>query len=262
MGNFLKKIYRKNGVGINREISLNSLIFPITILENIIKDNSYIEYGCNRCNGNGYIFIDKKNNEFGKMSIICDCAINTDNINKAFELWKKSNIPKNLIIRYRLDNWEKVNETDINIILDIFKNIGNKNWVYIHGSAGVGKTYLSILIAKIALLKELSVFYIKTVDLLDRLRPNGDENSNELMNRCKNAGFLILDDIGHEKVSEWVRERIFSLISSRWDNGLITIFTSNFGVENIKDKISEAVYSRIKGESYIINMSGKDRRLN
>jgi len=261
MGDFLKSIYKKSGVGIDRKIDLESLKSATPFLESIIENNSFLKVGCNLCNGSGYFLEDKADNNFGKVVSICNCSINVNNYNNAYNIWKVSNIPKKLIIRYKFDMWDN-SGIDFNRIVNIIKEKDDKSWIYIHGNAGTGKTYLAILIAKVCLLKEQSVFYIKTVDLLDRLRPNGGEDSNKLMNKCKDVNVLILDDIGHEKMSEWVRERMFSLISSRWDNGLLTVFTSNFDIENIKDKINDAVYSRVKGESYVILMNGKDKRLN
>jgi len=261
MGDFLKSIYKKSGIGIDRKVNLDSLKLATPFLESIIESDIFLKVGCNLCDSNGYFFNNKSDGSFGKVVSICNCAINANNYNKAYSFWKNSNIPKKLIMRYKFSIWDS-SGINFDRIINIMKEKDEKSWIYIHGNAGTGKTYLAILIAKMCLLKEYSVFYIKTVDLLDRLRPNGGEDSNKLMNKCKDVNVLILDDIGHEKMSEWVRERMFSLISSRWDNGLLTVFTSNFDIENIKDKINEAVYSRIKGESYEILINGKDKRLN
>ena len=81
------------------------------------------------------------------------------------------------------------------------------------------------------------------------------------MSRCDKADLLILDDLGQEKVSDWVRDRLYRIISNRWNSGKKTIFTSNYSVDKLKETVGEAVHSRVKGDSLeLLFKVQKDRR--
>lgn len=76
----------------------------------------------------------------------------------------------------------------------------------------------------------------------------------------KGCKLLIIDDIGSEKFTEWVRERLVSIINTRVSNGLSTIYTSNLSPEELKEGLEERIASRILGYSGVIEIKGSDRR--
>lgn len=79
----------------------------------------------------------------------------------------------------------------------------------------------------------------------------------EMLNSCK---LLIIDDIGAERVTEWVSERMVSIINRRSSNGLCTIYTSNLSPEQLKEKLGDRIASRVLGGSQIIEIKGGDNR--
>jgi len=79
----------------------------------------------------------------------------------------------------------------------------------------------------------------------------------EMLKKCK---LLIIDDIGAEKVTEWVRERLVSIINTRVSGGLSTIYTSNLSPDELVSQFEERIASRVLGCSQIIEITGKDRR--
>jgi DNA replication protein DnaC len=212
--------------------------------------------GCEKCK-DGCIYIPKENG-FGVNFKYCDCFIEAESLNKSIKLFKASNISPKLLNLYTCVGWEVPENTSLEGLISIIdnKNLSN-NWAYIHGPTGTGKTYIAVLMAVIALLREMSVYFWPVTDLLESLRP-GMGNPKEILQKCRTADVLILDDIGHEKSSQWVRERLYMIINNRWNSGKITIFTSNFPPENLKESISGAVYSRVKGDSYEIKLFSKD----
>lgn len=80
----------------------------------------------------------------------------------------------------------------------------------------------------------------------------------EMLKKCK---LLIIDDIGSEKFTEWVRERLVSIINTRVSNGLTTLYTSNLSPEELKAELGDRISSRILGSSGVIEITGGDRRL-
>jgi DNA replication protein DnaC len=106
--------------------------------------------------------------------------------------------------------------------------------------------------------------YIYLPTFLDDLRNSYTTSSPEFeeeLEMVKSCKLLIIDDIGAERVTEWVRERIVSIINTRASNDLCTIYTSNLSLKGLTDKLGDdRISSRIKGSVQEINLLGKDNR--
>lgn len=189
-------------------------------------------------------------------------------------LYSLSKIPENY--KYNIALTPQIKDIDAFETLNGFKeNIlqeveGGSN-LYIWGkSTGCGKTswackIMSHYFRKIAFSSGLENegLYIYLPVFLDDLRNAFDEKDPEfeveleMVKRCK---LLIIDDIGSEKLTEWVRERIVSIIHTRVSNGLSTIYTSNLSPEELKEEMGDRISSRILGGSKIVEIKGADRR--
>lgn len=189
-------------------------------------------------------------------------------------LYSLSKIPENYKYNIALtpqikdiDSFETLNGFKENILQEVE---GGSN-LYIWGkSTGCGKTswackIMSHYFRKIAFSSGLENegLYIYLPVFLDDLRNAFDEKDPdfevelEMVKRCK---LLIIDDIGSEKLTEWVRERIVSIIHTRVSNGLSTIYTSNLSPEELKEEMGDRISSRILGGSKIVEIKGADRR--
>lgn len=101
-------------------------------------------------------------------------------------------------------------------------------------STGNGKTswackILSYYFRKVAFKSGLENegLYIYLPTFLDDLRQSYDDpdpDFSELLAMLKNCKLLIIDDIGAEKSTEWVNERLLSIINTRMMKGLSTIY--------------------------------------
>jgi DNA replication protein DnaC len=189
-------------------------------------------------------------------------------------LYSLSKIPENY--KYNIALTPQIKDIDAFETLNGFKeNIlqeveGGSN-LYIWGkSTGCGKTswackIMSHYFRKIAFSSGLENegLYIYLPVFLDDLRNAFDEKDPdfevelEMVKRCK---LLIIDDIGSEKLTEWVRERIVSIIHTRVSNGLSTIYTSNLSPDELKEEMGDRISSRILGGSKIVEIKGADRR--
>lgn len=81
-----------------------------------------------------------------------------------------------------------------------------------------------------------------------------------LLARLRSTGLLIIDDIHQEKGSEWVREQLFITVNYRYEQGLPTIVTSNFSIEDIAERYNGQIASRLIETCEIIEFTGEDRR--
>lgn len=143
--------------------------------------------------------------------------------------------------------------------------------LYIWGkSTGCGKTswackIMGYYFRKVAFESGLENegLYIYTPTFLEDLRnsySNPDEDFSEVLEMLKKCKLLIIDDIGAEKVTEWVRERLVSIINTRVSGGLSTIYTSNLSPNELVSQFEERIASRVLGCSQIVEITGKDRR--
>ena len=78
---------------------------------------------------------------------------------------------------------------------------------------------------------------------------------------AKRANILVLDDIGMEKMSDWVRQVLYMLINERYQRESITLITSNRNLKEIDELIHPGIASRIAGMCEVIHFSGKDFRV-
>lgn len=153
---------------------------------------------------------------------------------------------------------------------------------FITGDVGVGKTHLAVALIRkyIATIKpyyddkrkeymldidqfNLPVF-IEVQELLLRIRASYHKDSTEtemdVVDRYTYTPLLVLDDLGAEKDSEFSTLMLYLIINRRCSNDRTTIITSNLSIDEIRDRLSERISSRIKGMCKIIGMTGHDRR--
>ncbi|MFQ5525725.1 MAG: ATP-binding protein [Thermoanaerobaculia bacterium] len=100
------------------------------------------------------------------------------------------------------------------------------------GRPGVGKTHLAV-----AVLKELIVRYHVDArfedftSLIHRIQatfePGTVDSKHAILRRVTEAELLVLDDLGAQKLSDWVTEILYLVINTRYNRKLATIFTTN-----------------------------------
>lgn len=109
------------------------------------------------------------------------------------------------------------------------------------GDTGVGKSHLAY-----AALKALSDhtkkigLFINVVDLLAKIKEDFSLEA-EYIRRISEAEWLVLDDLGTEKVTEWSSGILYSILNKRTK----TIITTNLSPRDIMGTYGKRVYSRV-----------------
>src|ERR671915_354540 len=138
------------------------------------------------------------------------------------------------------------------------------NGLYFCGGVGTGKTHLAVAVMnELIRRKRIPSLFVTVPELLDNLRETYNKpgrNLDEWMDAVQNADFLVLDDLGSERPTEWVRERIFVIVNHRYREALPTIFTSNIGPKDLAAQLSERTASRIIAMCEWIGLEGEDYR--
>ncbi|MDO4561391.1 MAG: ATP-binding protein [bacterium] len=95
------------------------------------------------------------------------------------------------------------------------------------GPVGCGKTHLAIAMGLSAIERGQSARFFLLPDLLDDLRDEMFDHRDELISEVKSCGWLILDDAGTERDTNWNDERLFVLIDHRCNHNLPVVVTTN-----------------------------------
>lgn len=67
----------------------------------------------------------------------------------------------------------------------------------------------------------------------------------DYLNLLKNCKLLVIDEIGSGRITPVSYNHFYDLINYRVDNGLTTIYTTNYSDERIQEVLGERLYSRI-----------------
>ena len=144
------------------------------------------------------------------------------------------------------------------------KNREEGQGIYLCGGVGTGKTHLAVAVLnELVRRKRVPSLFVTVPELLDNLRETYNKpgrNLDEWMDAVQNADFLLLDDLGSERTTEWVRERIFVIVNHRYREALPTVFTSNVGPKDLAAQLGERTASRIIAMCDWIALEGQDYR--
>ena len=113
--------------------------------------------------------------------------------------------------------------------------------------------------------KQLTAYYTSTSRLLTSIKqtfdPNSSIKSKDIVEAVEKATVLVLDDIGVEKVSDWVEETFSRILDYRLQNKLVTIFTSNITIESLDNRYTQGrVSSRIDKMTFPVQMPDESVR--
>ena len=151
----------------------------------------------------------------------------------------------------------------------------NRKGLYLYGDFGVGKSFMVAALAhdlseKRGVSSTLLHYPSFVIDVKNAI---GDGNVKTLVDEIKQAEVLILDDIGAEQSTPWVRDEILQVILQyRMQEDLPTFFTSNFNFEDLEkhfakgknrnDETWEArrVMERIRYLAEETRLEGENRR--
>lgn len=130
------------------------------------------------------------------------------------------------------------------------------------GKTGLGKTHLSLAIANDVIKKGYNVVYGPISRIIGSIeREHFSSNERTTLNNVINCDLLILDDLGTEFTTQFVVSSIFDIVNSRILNKKPTIINTNLSFEELKQKYSDRVVSRISKDYRMLQFFGKDIRI-
>lgn len=146
-----------------------------------------------------------------------------------------------------------------------FLNIKGPESLFITGSIGSGKTVLACSIAKKAIRNGCGVTYISYPAFIMKLQSSfkADKEDPFLIAQeiARDENILFIDDLGAEKITDFVRQITYFILNEREQWNLITVITSNYSLSQLDEQVDARVSSRIAGMCRVIKMNGRDRRV-
>ena len=134
--------------------------------------------------------------------------------------------------------------------------------VLLYGPVGTGKTFLAACVANRLIEKGYSVHIEKLTDIVERMQ-EGYGKTKTVLDELTKYDLLIIDDLGTERDTAFMNEKIFSVIDARYNVGLPFIITTNLTGEQMQTPKSlefERVIDRIFERCIFIKFEGDSRR--
>jgi DNA replication protein DnaC len=234
---------------------------------------------CPVCKGTGWKPIEVDGKQAVKR---CECF----HKNLLERLVQKANVPA----RYESCSFE--NFDAITSKLDLVKTLAKRFMedypvvdcgLLILGPCGVGKTHLAVSILKGLIYRHgVTALFYDFRDLLKRIQnsynPISQSSEMQILEPVLNSEILVLDDLGSERPTEWVRDTFAYILNARYNHKLTTLITSNFddrpkdykklgdgtrvsAEENLEDRIGTRLRSRLYEMCKVIRIEGSDFRV-
>lgn len=129
--------------------------------------------------------------------------------------------------------------------------------------AGKTRLAISILIALITV-KEIQGLYCSEYEILDSIKASFTSSTptQKIINQYSQVPFLIIDDFGMEKQTEWVQQTYTKILDERLMNNRLTIFTSNLTFKEIEGIYKDGrLPSRLQAMAMFVPMPEEDIRV-
>ena len=124
-----------------------------------------------------------------------------------------------------------------------------EGWIIFTGTYGCGKTHLAAAIANYRASQGYPVMFVVVPDLLDHLRstfsPSSSTSYDRRFEEIRTTPLLILDDLGTQNMTPWVREKLYQLFNYRYNARLPTVITSSDEFDDIDPRLR----SRMRDQS-------------
>ena len=176
--------------------------------------------------------------------------IETEEYRNKVESLKTSNRVKtefipSRVLTYTFENLSRNREKGIlaTEIIKVCKNILSKQTtrgVYVYGPTGTGKTYLMGCIYNYFKQngKEPAILYYP--EFIRKIKSKISNNSYDFyIDLIRNEEILIIDDIGAENITEFIRDEVLGpIINHREAEKLSTFFSSNLSIDDLSELLS------------------------
>lgn len=207
-----------------------------------LYENNYIENiatAYSRCNCEEANKIWKKYDEFIEKE-----KLKEFNLKQIAKLFQNNNLGKRQLNstfeNYKITNKNKKAYENAKKYANKLINGETDKGLFITGTYGVGKTYLASCIANETIKNKNTVVFGTLIQLLDYIKDtykDSDMSDKEYLNLYSSVDLLIIDDLGKEKPTEWVLEKLFLIVNNRYNNYLPIVITTNYNRNQLRERL-------------------------
>ena len=180
---------------------------------------------------------------------------------------KKARFPaEKTLQQFRWEHPGKINEQQVKQLFTLQFIERNANVMFI-GGCGVGKTHLSIALAREACLQGHTVLFTTAVDIINSL--TAARQAGRLIKELRKyttPRILVIDEIGFLPIDKLGADLLFQVISKRYEKGPI-ILSSNRAFKDWKEvfnndaTLASAILDRLLHHSKVVVIEGESYRM-
>ncbi len=247
-----------------RNLAAQKELFSLLDLHGLPKDYLETPYTCKKCGDTGAVG-----------TKLCDCFMDVlqklafDEANKTSPL--RFSTFEEFRLDYYSDEYDKEFECSprerMRDILTLCKEYAAdfdtaSQSLFLCGSTGLGKTHLSLAIAGEVIKKGYKVLYNSAQNIFNNLQKEyfGKTEAGQFESMVLECDLLILDDLGAEFSTQFTNAALYNIINTRMNKSLPTIISTNLSDQQIEERYSQRISSRIIGEYVRLRFLGGDVR--
>lgn len=137
------------------------------------------------------------------------------------------------------------------------------DFLFITGPCGTGKTHLAAAIVYALRDKKIRCLFSIASNLFLQLRESfnsNDTTEKNIIDKYSSSTIAVFDDIGAQKISDYVIESWYNIIDKRYGEKYPAVFTSNMNLSEISKYMSDRIASRL-ASGIVFELKGSDKRL-
>lgn len=260
-GNFSDSFERikKNNLDARRYIKevLSSHGYPEDYLE--------IKYSCSECSDTGFNANGRRCSCFTELA----ARLSVEGLNKS------ANMPDCDFDHFSLDYYSRAADANGVVPYENMKEVlrfcmryaasfsASSGSLLLMGNPGLGKTHLSISIAKEVLRAGFTCAYGSIQNYLSDIEKEHfgrGEQGKDTLSVLMETDLLVLDDLGTENFTQFYESVLYNIINTRINTSRPTIVSTNFTPEELQKKYNGRIISRLFGVYSKVNFYGTDIR--
>lgn len=260
-GNFSENFERIK----KNNLEAQEYIRQILVSKGYPEDYLEIKYSCSNCRDTGY----------GDDGRRCSCFTELASRLASEELNKSANMPDCDFEHFDLSYYSRDLDGNGVVPYDKMSEVYRFCRIYAQqfskssqsllmlGKTGIGKTHLSISIAKEVIKNGFTCVYGSVMNFLGEIEKEHfgrGEHGRDTMSSLIETDLLVLDDLGSENYTSFYESVLYNIINTRINLNKPTIISTNLTTDELSGKYNERILSRIFGVYILLRFYGRDIR--